>query len=574
MANGISIAVAGASDVRGMQRELPALADSVYDLLVVGGGIQGACVAWDAAARGLSVALVEKGDFCSATSANSLKIIHGGLRYLQHADFKRVRESMRERACLMRIAPHLVHPLPVLIPTYGHMTRGRGVLALALIVNDLIALDCNRLGDPQKCIPRGHLISRDECLRLLAGIHRQDLTGGAIFYDAQVYNSERLVLAFLHSAERAGTKLANYVEVTGFLREGDCVIGVDATDLLTGDRFDIRARTVVSTCGPWANRVLGRLTGHRVQHGVCFAKAFNLVTQPLFHTYAVGIPGENGSGNAGALGNGGSRFLFVAPWRGRSLIGTAYAAYDEDPDDFRVTENDVRTFLEDINRAYPPANLSAEAVALAHGGLVPISGVDRRTGRVQLATCYQIHDFRDHGVKGMVSVVGVKYTTARHVAQKVVDRVFELWECKPPKSASALIPLHGGEIEQFEAFLRTQISKRPCGLGEEAIRRLVYNYGSAYPAVLQYLDRHAERCREDVLEVLQAEVLHGIREEMAQKLSDIVFRRTELGTAGHPGDQALRFCADIMAAELGWSPSQTQREMREVAEMFTVGGRP
>jgi glycerol-3-phosphate dehydrogenase len=131
-----------------MQRELPALAETVYDLLVIGGGIHGACVAWDATTRGLSVALVERRDFCSATSANSLKIIHGGLRYLQHADFRRMRESIRERTTLMRIAPHLVHPLPVLIPTYGHGTQGRGVLALALIVNDLVGLDRKRSRDP------------------------------------------------------------------------------------------------------------------------------------------------------------------------------------------------------------------------------------------------------------------------------------------------------------------------------------------------------------------------------------------------------------------------------------------
>ncbi len=136
-----------------MQRDLPALAESAYDLLVVGGGIHGACVAWTTT-PGLSVALVEKRDFCSATSANSLKIIHGGFRYLQHADFKRMRESIRERTCLMRIAPHSVHPLPVLIPTYGYGMRGR-VLALALTLNDLIAHDRNCLGDPQKWIPRG-----------------------------------------------------------------------------------------------------------------------------------------------------------------------------------------------------------------------------------------------------------------------------------------------------------------------------------------------------------------------------------------------------------------------------------
>ena len=561
-----------------MQRELPALAETAYDLLVVGGGIHGACVAWDATTRGLSVALVEKRDFCAATSANSLKIIHGGFRYLQHADFKRMRESIRERTCLMRIAPHLVHPLPVLIPTYGYGMRGRGVLALALTLNDLIAHDRNCLGDPQKCIPRGRLISQGECLTLLGEIRQQGLTGGAIFYDAQVYNSERLVLAFLHSAVKAGAKLANYLEVTGFLKERDRVIGVQATDLLTGTQFDIRARIVVSTCGPWVNRVLGLLKDHQAQPEVRFAKAFNLVTRQLFHTYALGISGGNASRGAGALGSKGSGLLFVAPWRGRSLVGTAYAACDENPDAFGVTEKDVRNLLNQVNRACPAADLSEEDVALVHGGLVPISGFDCGTGHVQLATRYQIRDFLGQGVKGIVSVVGVKYTTARHVAEKVIDRVFEVWGRKPPKPSSAVMPLYGGHIEQFEPFLRAQINARPYGLDEGVIRRLVYNYGSSYPAVLRYLDQHsasndghAERGWEDPPDILKAEILHGIREEMAQKLSDIVLRRTELGTAGHPGDEALRFCADVMGAELGWDPSRRQQELRDLASAFAVG---
>jgi glycerol-3-phosphate dehydrogenase len=381
------------------------------------------------------------------------------------------------------------------------------------------------------------------------------------------------VLAFLHSAVKAGARLANYVEVTGFLRKGDCVIGAEATDLLTGARFDIRARTVVSTCGPWVNRVLGLVKGHPPAPSTRFAKAVNLVTRPLFHTYAVGIPHEDGFRGADASANRGGRRLFVVPWRGRSLIGTAYSAFDEDPAAFRVTEEEVRNFLDAVNRAYPAASLSAEAVALVHGGLVPVSAVDHKTGHVQLATRCQIHDFLDQGLQGIVSVVGVKYTTARHVAERVVDRVFELWGRKPPKSASALTPLHGGLIEQFEPFLHTQISKRPYGLGEGLTRRLVYNYGSSYPAVLRYLDRQAESCREDPLAILKAEVLHGIREEMAVKLSDVVFRRTELGTAGHPGDEALGFCADVMGAELGWSPSRRQQELRDVAGALTMSSK-
>ena len=172
-----------------MDRDLTQLANHKYDLIIIGGGIYGACVAWDATLRGLSVALVEKADFGHATSANSLKTIHGGLRYLQQLDIKRMRESIRERRTLMRIAPHLVHPLPCLMPTYGHLTKGRAVMALALKVNDLVSFDRNRLEDPQKHLPKGRVISRQECLQLLPNIVREGLTGGAVWHDAQVYNS-------------------------------------------------------------------------------------------------------------------------------------------------------------------------------------------------------------------------------------------------------------------------------------------------------------------------------------------------------------------------------------------------
>ena len=553
-----------------MKRDIRELTKNVYDLLIVGGGIYGACVAWDASLRGLSVALVEKADFGSATSANSLKMIHGGLRYLQHADLKRMRESICERRILMQIAPHLVHPLPVLVPTYGHGMRGKEVMAIALMVNDLVSSDRNFLADPQKHIPQGRIIAKQEWLHLVGGIYPQGLTGGAIFHDAQVYNSERLLLSFVRSAQQAGATVANYVEVTRFLQKGGRVIGVEAKDLLTGNQLDIQAKTVVNTSGPWINQVLDRLNGQQPCDRIRFAKAINLVTRQLFPTYAVGISGQNSYRDSDALIKKGSSLLFIAPWRGKSLIGTKYTVCNQDPDDFQVTEKDIQEFLAQINQAYPAANLTREEVSFVHGGLLPSSSIHPETGDVQLCKHYQIYDYRKQGLQGLISVVGVKYTTARNVAQKVVDRVFTSCGQKPPKSVSSVTPVHGGQISQFETFLHAEIAKRPYGLGEEVIRRLVYNYGSAYPQVLQYLDKHTSGrgTLTSDFAVLRAEVLHGVREEMAQKLSDVVFRRTELGTAGHPGNEALRICADIMSAELGWSPARRAQELHEVNKVF------
>ncbi|MCG8605140.1 FAD-dependent oxidoreductase, partial [bacterium] len=191
-----------------MERNLSKLQASKFDVLIIGAGIYGAWTAWDAAQRGLSVALIDKGDFGAATSSNSLKIVHGGLRYLQHADIKRVRESTAERRTLMRVAPHLIHPMPCVMPTYGHALRGKEVMQTALFLNDLICFDRNRLSDPQKHIPRGRVVSRKECLRLIPGIDETGLSGGALWHDCQLYNSERMLMSILHSAVNVGAVVA------------------------------------------------------------------------------------------------------------------------------------------------------------------------------------------------------------------------------------------------------------------------------------------------------------------------------------------------------------------------------
>jgi glycerol-3-phosphate dehydrogenase len=555
-----------------MKRNLPHLTKITFDVLIIGGGIYGACLAWEATQRNLSVALIEKGDFGSATSANSLKIIHGGLRYLQHADLKRARESITERRAMMRIAPHLIHPLPILVPTFGWGMQSRMLFRLGLAVNDLIGFDRNRYADPQKYIPRGRTISKDESLRLLSGTAQEGLTGGAIFYDAQVYNSERFLLAFLRSAAEAGASLANYVEVTGFLGDMGRVTGAQVTDVLTGDRFDIRAQMVVNATGPWTGRVQGWLNGSRPQRDVRYARAFNLVTRSLFEKYAVGIPGQKQFQDDDAVVNKGNRLFFAVPWRDRCLIGTEYIPYHGDPDLFEISEDEIQDFIDAINQAYPASDLKRGDVSFVQAGLVPIQGYDPQTKSVRLAKHNQIYDHRKEGVQGLLTVLGVKYTTARYVAEKAIDQVFEMLGRGSPSSTSLVTSLYGGQIDRFEEFLQTEIMKRAFDLDEEIIRHLIFNYGSTYLEVLQHLN--PEHCpKQEQTAVLEAEVLYGIRTEMAQKLSDIVFRRTELGTTGFPGDAMLRFCAEVMKCELDWSQSRMEEELEEVRASFArMGG--
>lgn len=546
-----------------MKRNLTRLTGNSYDLLVVGGGIYGACLAWDASLRGLAVALVEKGDFASATSANSLKTIHGGLRYLQHADLPRMRESIRERSTLMRIAPHLVHPLPVVVPTYGHGLKGSEVMRLALWVNDWVSVDRNwGLPDPQKRIPNGRVISAAECLQRLPGISTAGLTGGAIFYDAQVYNSERLVISMLHSAVQAGAEVANNVEVLGFLQTGNRITGVRAIDRQTEEPLEIQANFVVNTVGPWSQGLMQQLPKQSSVPGG-LAKAMNFVTRPLFKDYAVGISSAAAYEDKDAVLKKGSRFLFIAPWRGRSMIGTWYAPFDGNPDQFAITEAEIQAFLGEVNQAYPAANLKREDIEFVHGGLLPSTGFSQ-SGDVQLAKHYTFYDHRQNGVQGMLSVTGVKYTTARDVAEKTVDWIGRTTGKKLPRSTSAVTPVWGGDIQNFAEFLQDAMRRYPH-LSEADIRRLVYSYGSAYQQVLQ---THLSEQEPPSLAVTKAEVLYSIREEMAHRLSDVVFRRTEIGSAGSPSHDQLRYCAEVMAAELGWSPDTLNQELNAVERTF------
>lgn len=566
-----------------MKRNLDALASQTYDLLAIGGGIYGAAVAWEAASRGLSVALVEKGDFGAATSANSLKTIHGGLRYLQTADFKRMRESIRERAILLAIAPHLVHPLPVFLPTYGYGLKGRPALAMALAVNDLISADRNwRLADPDQHIPNGLTMGRSACLERLPDLPTGGLTGAAQFCDAQVYNSERLTVAFLRSAAEAGACLANYVAATGFLREGDRVAGIVARDVQSGEILEIRAKIVLNTSGAWVDRVLAFPNGPAARTGTGLAKAINLVTRPLF-------PGEFGQTFAvGLASKDASRFYFVSPWRGLSMVGTAYSPYEGDPDAFEVTEGEIQAFLDDFNRAYPAAALTRDDVRLVHGGLLPRTGIDP-SGEPELASHYRLRDHAADGAPGLWTLLGVKYTTARDVAAKAIDRALKASGDRLPPSVSAQTPLHGGQMDRWREFLDGAIAQNP-DLPPPTVRRLVLNYGAHYPVVLQYREAdHSEAGHPEAghpeashpenrpasgaaaeraadLAVWRAEARHAVREEMALHLRDLAFSRTELASAGAPDEAALQACAEVMAAELGWSRETRDRQVDRVRQ--------
>ena len=462
-----------------MQRDPAQLTNQEYDCLIIGGGIYGATIAWEATLRGLSVALVERGDFGAGTSANSQRIVHGGLRYLQSLDIARSRESIRERRTLLGIAPHLVHPLPVLMPTYGHGRRSRTAMTLALLLNEGVSRDRNiGLDDPGQHLPSGRVISKAECLRMVPDLHTPGLTGGALWYDAQMCNSERLTLSFILTAAQAGAVVANYVEAQHLLRQEGRVVGVQAVDHQTGRTLDVHARVVVNATGPAVTRLVRPFSHSDTHRDIRFLKAINIVTPRLIDDIALGIGGGSAATHTPGL-------LFITPWHDTSIIGTAYYPYEEDANRCEATEEEIQALIDEVNTAYPASRLTRQDVRWVHAGLLPAA---RQSAKLE--TRDRVIDEGCSGLDGLISVVGVKYTTARSVAEKTVDLACA--KLGPPVRLRSSLDfrLHGGHIECFEQFLIQEIHRKPHGLSATVTRHLVHSHGTAYKDVLHWLEEN------------------------------------------------------------------------------------
>jgi glycerol-3-phosphate dehydrogenase len=547
-----------------MQRDLNTLTTRVFDVVIVGGGIYGACLARAAARDGLAVALLEQGDFGGATSANSQRILHGGFRYLQHGDLRRVRESLRARRCFLRAAPHLAHPLPVLIPTHRRGLQRRGLLRAALALYDGLAWDRNRgIRDPQQRIPRSRVLSRAECLQRLPGLRPEGVTGGAVWHDGQVCHAERLTLAFVQSAVAAGAVAANYVRVTGFVQEPGRVAGVRAADALTGRPLIVHGRLTVTTAGPWVNQVLG-LTQERVQVPLALSKTLCVtVKRPLANGYAVSVARTGADGR--------ERRLFLTPWRDAALVGSGHTLAGE-ADSPSATEAEIRELLEAANAAYPGARLRREDITDVCVGLLPRETRGGDTDPSHLTGRYQVVDHaREHGVEGLLSVVSVKYTVACTVAERTL-RVALRKLGRRPRGRRAEEPVWGGAFARLEDVTAGALAEYGERLGAPVARELTHLYGTHYRdvAALAEADARLAAPLGPGTLTIGAQVVYAVREEMAQTLADVVRRRTALGALGHPGDRALRACADLMAQLCGWDARRTAEELAAVERLFAA----
>ncbi len=551
-----------------MDRDLQQLSGETFDVLVIGAGINGACVARDAAMRGLRTAVIDAGDFGSGTSANSLRIVHGGLRYLQHLDFRRMRESIRERSMWLRTAPHLVHLLPCLSATTKRLTRTRSAFRAAFCVNDLVGWDRNRGAAVRRRIPGGKILSRDEALTFYPGNDADAVTGGAVWHDGQMYHSERLVWAVLADAARYGAVLGNHVCVEGLEIGGGRLEGIQARDVIGDVDLRIRAKLTINASGPFVDQLVSRsLERETPSDRVVLSKAMNLLTRRIAGDVAVGVPSRYRNPNA--VMDGGTRLLFVTPWRDLTMVGTTHFAYEGDPADFRITEEDVGYFLEDVNSACPEAHLTLDDVHGVCAGLLPAA--DRRNAREDVRTL-QRHRILDHesmdGVAGLLSLVGVKYTTARLAAEEVVDAAFRKMARGAVRCRTADAMLLDTGDAGYDGFEDAAVARWRGAVGESLAREMTWLFGSDVDGVMGLYDGargSGNGAPVDLDQSLDAAVTRwACREEMAVRLSDVAYRCSDVGSRGRVGEDRLRRIADVMADELGWSARRVEDEVGDV----------
>jgi glycerol-3-phosphate dehydrogenase len=540
-----------------MIRDLDRLTDRTFDVLVVGGGIYGLTIAYDAAQRGLSVALVERDDFGSGASFNHLRTIHGGLRYLQSIDVGRARESVRERRTVARIAPQAVRPLPFAVPLYRSLTRGKMMMRAGFAFDRIISAGRNRGVPASHRLPGGRVVGRSSAIQRFPGLRRRGLTGAAIFHDYVTTEPDRFIFAYALGAAEHEAVLANHVEAVAPLVDragGRRVVGVTARDALGTRTLEIAARVTVNATGARVDHLLKPLG---TSTGIAMMKAMNLVTSRDAGDEALG--GRSSSGHN----------LFLVPWRERALFGTWEADRVSDPDDTTIDERDLMAFITELNQAFPALDLTIADITLVHRGVVPAKV---RGSRVALEGHEQVRDHASDGIEGILSVAGTKFTTARAVAERLTDTVLKKLQHKAVPCRTAAVPLPGGSVRDVGLAIADARREFDEGLPTDTIPHLIAAYGSRYRDVMDIAANRADWRKRIARDspVIGAELILAARKEMAPTLADIVIRRTPLGALGYPGDDALARAAAMVGAELGWTEDRRLEEIDAVQRFFPL----
>ncbi|HET8593394.1 MAG TPA: glycerol-3-phosphate dehydrogenase/oxidase [Solirubrobacterales bacterium] len=542
---------------------LEAMRQDPFDVVVIGGGITGAGVALDAASRGYSVALVERGDFAEGTSSRSSKMVHGGLRYLQNFDLGLVREALLERQLLVQLAPHLVYPTPFLVPALGDERRNRRI-GIGLNMYDVMATSRIGRGRSQRSEhseeadywspDRHRTISGEEATKLIPALGPLEPGSAYLFYDCQT-DDVRLVLTILGEAERFGAVIANQTEVIEVLDDDGHAAGVLCSDAESGERFELRATNVVNATGVWADRIrpdellaeeeIPRIHPSRGTH-------ITLSTEDLeIRNAACIVPA------------GGDRTIFVLPWYGRALVGTTDNDYEGDIDIVPPSEEDVEYLLDAVN-AYFETDLGPPELTGAYAGVRPLISTGDPKKSVDISRKAELYETSS----GMLTITGGKLTTFRRMAAQVVDRITER-DGRDAECRTDDIPLG--------MAARPEDLETEAKLPEGATDRLASRYGHAARVVLALCGERPELAEPIVpgQSDLLAEVVVAARHEQARSVADVLLRRTRLGLVAAPelrDGAAVAAVAGALGGELGWSERRIEAEVAAWADVAAADG--
>ena len=545
----------------------------IFDLIVVGAGINGAGIARDAAMRGLRVLLLDKGDISSGTTQWATRLIHGGLRYLEHYEFALVRESLRDREAILHVAQHLVKPLGFLVPIYDRSSRGPLMIRLGMTVYDALSYD--------RSMNRHKMLSRKKVEEREPGLNPEGLKAAAFYYDAQVEYAERVAVENAISARNSGATIITYANVERLIMENGNVKGVEFTDVFEGERYTARAPVTVNVAGPWVDEVLADLhrpgTDENVGRFMGGTKGSHLIVDPF-----PGAP-EGEALYVEARKDG--RPYFIVPWNGRYLIGTTDLRYEGNLDHVSASEDEIQYLLDETNYVIPEARLSREDVLFTYAGVRPLPyNPEGETGGVTRS--HVVFDHAKGGsaaggkvksqsaelpqVGGLLSIIGGKLTTYLNLSRQTVDAVFEKLDRKAPKSTSRKVPLPGSETSDFEAFAAG--FRSASTIPEVLCDRLLKLYGVRAAEVLKVGEDDPELLTplSSIVSVetalIGAEVIWALREEMAQTLSDVLLRRTMAGYGPRVGLDVADAAAQVAVKHLGWEDERAEREVREYRE--------
>ena len=534
----------------GREQALAAMEDP-FDVVVVGGGITGAGVALDAASRGYSVALVERGDFGQGTSSRSSKMVHGGLRYLQNFDLGLVREALLERQLLVRLAPHLVYPTPFLVPALAGGSKNRAI-GIGLNMYDVMATSRIGRGRSQRnehrdeaeywSPDRHRTIDREEAIELIPALEPMEPSSAYLFYDCQTDDS-RLVLTVLGEAERFGAVVVNGAEVTEVLEENGRATGVAFTEAESGERFEVRADNVVNATGVWADQIrpeellseeeIPKIRPSRGSHVTLSVDDLDIGTAACI------VP-------AGA-----DRTIFALPWYGRVLVGTTDNDYEGGIDQVPPGKDDVEYLLDALN-SYFGTSIGPGDLTGAYAGVRPLISSGDPKKSVDISRKAELYETSS----GMLTITGGKLTTFRRMAAQVVDRIVER-EGREAECRTDDIPL-GMSARPEDLEVKVE-------LPEGATDQLAFRYGHAARAVLDLCEERPELAEPIVPghPDLMAEVVIAARAEQARSVADVLLRRTRLGlvAASELRDGSrVEAVAVALGAELGWDGSRVSAE--------------